>query len=168
MVNPQRSWRCNSVTMSRDLTTRGTIASSGEQWKEVLVLLVKHAPGERCYGQSWDDSRGFRIVVSDLRSQHQYWGKLQFWRKEHCASKAAKQHHRPQRTLSWRDISTHVADFTVIIWRNQQSSRLSNCQPNHQQRSPHHHQQKDLARLNESLGASCHFFSNEIFFFFGF
>lgn len=110
------NWRCNSDTMSQAITARGTIASYGEQWIEVLVLLVKHTAGERCCGQRWGHSRGFRVFVSDLKSLQWDWRKLQFWRKKHRALKAAKQHHVLQRTRLWRDVSTHVADFTVILF----------------------------------------------------
>lgn len=111
-----------------------TIASYGKQWKEVLVLLVKHAPGERCCGQRWGDSRGFRVFISDLRSQQPDWRKLQFSRKKHCALKATKQHHMPPETLSWREVSWNpsIRLQCHIIWRNSQSSKMSNHQPNRQ------------------------------------
>lgn len=155
MVNPWRSWRCNSVTMPYDITIRGTIASYGEQWKEALVLLAKHAPGEWCCRQRWRDSGGFRVFLSNLPSQQWDWRKLQFWRKKHHVSKAAKQHPMLQRTLLWREVSTHIADFTVILFEGTNSlpdwTTTSLITSNFTPPPP-----KGLWPA-ESLGASCHF-----------
>lgn len=120
-----------------------------------------HTTGERCCGQRWGYSREFRVFVSDLISQQWDWRKLPLWRKKHCALKAAKQHHMLQRTLSWREVSTHVADFTVILFEG------SNCLPDWATTSlitnnSHPTPPKRFGSA-ESLGASCHFLTMKYF-----